>query len=75
MIADPSHGIGLREYVEPITLAATVAGADGVIVEIHQEPLKAFSDARQTLDYNESSRLVNKLRGLKKWNNEFKVVN
>ena len=64
VIADTSHGIGLREFVEPITFAATVAGADGVIVEVHKLPEKALSDGQQTLDYDESQRLVKKLRQL-----------
>ena len=62
VIADPSHGIGLREYVEPIALAAVMAGADGVIYETHQRPEEAFSDAQQTLDFAESQRLIRRLR-------------
>jgi len=62
VIADPSHGIGIREYVEPIALAAVMAGADGVIYETHQKPEEAASDAQQTLDFEESSRLISKLR-------------
>lgn len=65
VIADSSHGIGLREFVEPVTLAATVAGADGVIVEVHKKPEKAFSDGQQTLDFDESKRLIEKLRRLR----------
>ena len=64
VIADPSHGIGIREYVEPITLAATVAGADGVIFEIHEKPEEAFSDGQQTLDFEESARLIRKVKAL-----------
>ena len=62
VIADPSHGIGLREYVEPIALASIMAGADGIIYETHQQPEKAFSDAQQTLDFMESQRLVERVR-------------
>lgn len=62
VIADPSHGIGIREYVEPIALAAVMAGADGVIYETHQKPEEAASDGQQTLDFEESSRLISKLR-------------
>jgi len=62
VIADPSHGIGIREYVEPIALAAVMAGADGVIYETHQKPEEAASDGRQTLDFEESSTLIHKLR-------------
>ncbi len=65
IIADPSHGIGLRDHVEPIALAATVAGADGVIFEMHVKPEEAYSDGQQTLDENESRRLIEKLRLLK----------
>ena len=62
MIADPSHGIGIREYVEPIALAAVMAGADGVIYETHEKPEEAASDGQQTLDFEESSRLIDKLK-------------
>lgn len=62
VIADPSHGIGLRDHVEPVALAATMAGADGIIFEIHSKPHEAFSDGQQTLDYAESSRLIDRLR-------------
>jgi 3-deoxy-7-phosphoheptulonate synthase len=61
VIADPSHGVGIRDYVEPIALASTVAGADGVIYETHNLPEEAFSDGQQTLSFRESSRLVKKL--------------
>lgn len=62
VIADPSHGIGLREFVEPIALAAVMAGADGIIYETHQRPEEAFSDAQQTLDFKESQQLIGRLR-------------
>jgi 3-deoxy-7-phosphoheptulonate synthase len=61
VVADPSHGIGIRQYVEPIALAALVAGADGIIYETHQRPEEAFSDGQQTLDFSESSKLIRKL--------------
>lgn len=62
VVADPSHGIGLRQYVEPIALSCIMAGADGIIYETHQQPEKAFSDAQQTLDFSESQRLVERAR-------------
>lgn len=64
VIADPSHGVGIRDYVEPVALAATIAGADGVIFEIHEKPEKAFSDGQQTLDFEESAQLIRKMRAL-----------
>ncbi|MDD5570999.1 MAG: bifunctional 3-deoxy-7-phosphoheptulonate synthase/chorismate mutase, partial [Bacteroidales bacterium] len=44
VIADPSHSIGIRMFIEPIALAAAIAGADGITVEIHEIPEKAISD-------------------------------
>ncbi len=61
VIADPSHGVGIREYVEPIALAAVMAGADGVIYETHQKPEEAASDGQQTLDFEESTRLIKRM--------------
>ncbi|MCY4043124.1 MAG: 3-deoxy-7-phosphoheptulonate synthase [Candidatus Dadabacteria bacterium] len=49
VIADPSHGTGYWNYVTPMALAAVAAGADGLIVEVHNEPEKAFSDGGQSL--------------------------
>ena len=61
VIVDPSHGIGLREHVATMALAGVVAGADGVIVEVHEQPEKAFSDGQQTLNYEQAENLYNKL--------------
>ncbi len=49
IIIDPSHAVGIRDKVPPMGLAAIAAGADGIIVEVHCEPDKAFSDGAQTL--------------------------
>jgi 3-deoxy-7-phosphoheptulonate synthase len=62
VIVDPSHGIGLRRYVESMALAGIMAGADGVIVEVHECPEKAFSDGQQTLSYAEASAMYGKMR-------------
>lgn len=64
VIADPSHGIGLRRYVDKIALASAVAGADGIIMEVHHEPEKAFSDGQQTLSFSEAEALYVKLKRL-----------
>ncbi len=61
VVADPSHGIGVRDFVEPVALAALMAGADGIIYETHQKPDEALSDGQQTLDFNESKRLITRL--------------
>lgn len=62
VVVDPSHGVGLRNFIEPMAVAAVMAGADGVIVEVHQCPEKAASDGQQTLDYNEATQLYDRLR-------------
>lgn len=62
VIADPSHGIGIRRFVEPVALAALMAGADGIIMEVHETPEKAASDGQQTLNYAEAGELYQKLR-------------
>lgn len=61
VIVDPSHGIGIRNFVEQIALAGVISGADGVIVEVHECPEKAFSDGQQTLDYQQAAELYRKL--------------
>ncbi|GAB4430018.1 MAG: 3-deoxy-7-phosphoheptulonate synthase [Bacteroidia bacterium] len=62
VVADPSHGIGLRDFVEPVALAALMAGADGIIYEAHPTPERASSDAQQTLSFHQSAALAHKLR-------------
>jgi 3-deoxy-7-phosphoheptulonate synthase len=62
IIADPSHGIGMREHVETMTLASIMAGVDGVIFEIHDKPEEAYSDGQQTLNFKESATLIEKIR-------------
>jgi 3-deoxy-7-phosphoheptulonate synthase len=71
VIADPSHGIGIRDYVSPIALAAVMAGADGIIYETHQKPEEAASDGQQTLDFEESARLIHRLRSAFAMINDF----
>lgn len=61
VIADPSHGVGIREFVPRLALASIVAGADGIIYEVHEKPEEAFSDGQQTLNFEESERLIGKL--------------
>ncbi len=61
VIADPSHGVGLRAYVPQIALAATIAGTDGVLVEVHHCPEKAYSDGQQSLHFKEAALLYEQL--------------
>lgn len=62
VVVDPSHGIGMREHVDAVSLAGVMAGADGLIVEIHECPELAFSDGQQTLDFKEAADLFMKAR-------------
>jgi len=49
VIVDPSHAAGRRDLVEPLSLAAAAAGADGIIVEVHPQPEEAICDGPQQL--------------------------
>lgn len=62
IIADPSHGTGLRDKVTPMARAAVAAGADGVIVEVHPNPDRALSDGAQSLYPDQFIKLVAELR-------------
>jgi 3-deoxy-7-phosphoheptulonate synthase len=64
VIADPSHALGKWEYVESISMAAVVAGADGLMVEVHHDPEHAQSDGRQSLKPERFAALVEKIRHL-----------
>jgi 3-deoxy-7-phosphoheptulonate synthase len=64
MIADPSHGTGLRDKVIPMARAAVAAGADGVLVEVHPNPDRALSDGGQSLYPDQFARLIVELRAI-----------
>ena len=62
IVADPSHGTGLRDKVTPMARAAVAAGADGILVEVHPTPDKALSDGAQSLYLEQFTELVRQLR-------------
>ena len=62
IIADPSHGTGLRDKVAPMARAAIAAGADGLIIEVHPDPDNALSDGAQTIFPPQFDRLMAELR-------------
>src|SRR6476661_6133616 len=62
MVADPSHGTGLRDKVLPMGRAAIAAGADGLLVEVHPDPDRALSDGGQSLFPEQFERLVRETR-------------
>jgi 3-deoxy-7-phosphoheptulonate synthase len=61
VIADPSHGTGIADLVAPVTLAAAVAGADGLLVEVHPNPPEALSDGYQSLSFPQFEAMMNQL--------------
>ena len=62
IIADPSHGTGLRDKVIPMARAAVAAGADGIIVEVHPHPDQALSDGAQSLFPDQFTQLMREVR-------------
>jgi len=64
IIADPSHGTGVRDKVIPMARAAVAAGAHGVLVEVHPNPERALSDGAQSLYPEQFAQLVRELRSI-----------
>ena len=64
IVADPSHGTGLRDKVIPMGRAAIAAGADGLLVEMHPNPDRAMSDGGQSLFPEQFARLVRETRAI-----------
>ncbi|MCX7991674.1 MAG: 3-deoxy-7-phosphoheptulonate synthase [Proteobacteria bacterium] len=64
VIYDPSHATGKSKLVPPMALASIIAGAQGVMVEVHPEPEKALSDGPQSLNFKEFERLYLKIQKL-----------
>lgn len=62
IIADPSHGIGLRDKVIPMARASVAAGADGIIVEVHHDPDHAKSDGAQSLFPEQFEQLMREVK-------------
>ena len=58
IIADPSHGTGRRDKVLPMARAAAAAGADGLMVEVHPDPNRAWSDGAQSLYPDQFAQLM-----------------
>lgn len=64
VIADPSHGVGKRNFVPPMARASVAAGADGLIMEVHHDPERALSDGAQSLYPEQFSELMGQLRSI-----------
>ena len=62
VIVDPSHASGVHWMVEPLSMAAIAAGADGLIIEVHNDPKNALCDGAQSLTYKSFKETMDKLR-------------
>jgi 3-deoxy-7-phosphoheptulonate synthase len=64
IIADPSHAVGVRRHVTPVTLAGIAAGADGLIIETHPNPDQAISDGDQSLTLAQFAELMPRIKAM-----------
>ncbi len=64
IIVDPSHGTGRAAFVPAMSRAALAAGADGLLIEVHPDPVNARSDGQQSLTFDEFEQLHHTLRSL-----------
>ena len=64
VVVDPSHSAGMSWMVEPLSLAAMAVGADGIIVEVHNDPKSALCDGAQSLDLCQYENLMQKLKAI-----------
>ncbi len=62
VVVDPTHGVGVRDYIPAMALAAVAAGADSIMLEVHNAPEQAKSDGEQSLLPESFSRLVERIR-------------
>jgi len=62
VIIDPSHAVGLWQYVAPVSRAAIAVGADGLLIEVHPDPANAMSDGAQSLKPEKFAALIEELR-------------
>ena len=65
IIVDPSHATGIARLVEPMALAATACGADGLIIEVHNDPIHALCDGAQSLRPEVYDDLAKKVRSIR----------
>ncbi|MGD1045603.1 MAG: 3-deoxy-7-phosphoheptulonate synthase [Bacteroidota bacterium] len=62
IVADPSHGVGIRDKVIPMARASVAAGADGIMVEVHHDPDHALSDGAQSLYPDQFTQMMKEVR-------------
>ncbi len=64
IFVDPSHGVGVREFIGPMARAAVAAGADGIMLEVHPRPGEALSDAHQALLPSQFHQIVKEIKAV-----------
>ncbi len=64
VVVDPTHGVGVRDYIPQMSLAAVAAGADALMIEVHNEPERAMSDGEQALRPEVFAELVQRIRAV-----------
>lgn len=62
VIVDPSHATGVRAYVEPLAKAAIACGADGLMIEVHNDPAHALSDGPQSLNFEQFDSVMDNIK-------------
>ena len=67
VVVDPSHAAGKSDLIEPLSLAAIAAGADGLMIEMHPSPETALSDGAQSLDPEQFSSVAARIQGMVDW--------
>ena len=65
IIVDPSHATGIARLVPPMAMAATASGCDGLIIEVHNDPMHALCDGAQSLKPEEFDALMGKVRQIR----------
>ena len=65
VVGDPSHATGIARIVPPMAMAATAAGADGLMIEVHNDPPRALCDGPQSLRPEEFDKLAGKVRAIR----------
>ena len=65
VIVDPSHATGMSRLVPPMAMAAVACGCDGLLIEVHNNPMKALCDGAQSLRPEDFASLMNKINAIR----------
>ena len=65
VVVDPSHASGIARLVKPLAMAAAAAGADGMMIEVHNDPVNALCDGAQSLTPEQFADVADKIRKIR----------